>query len=234
MTDKLEREMEEILQTEELKKKNLTVWASKEAPRYYWTKEYGVVELPKDWQFLPSGDNFLTRSVRKLGPYWIEMKKVKSYGHSIAIGTWAPKQSILKAQQLAEETKEARAEKRKKGRVYRERKEEKYKQTLKEAIVRYLNFAPEYKNLAEKIAAGASSTAAEKGSGRVGRTSLLSLEKKAELAANAYIRHRHTTYEEQLVQQTDEEYFPMDNYLYLGIKASARLEVEEFIEKHRG
>ncbi len=69
------------------------------------------------------------------------------------------------------------------------------------------------------------------GSERVGRTRKLNLEEKAALAARAYIRHKHTQYEDKLVNP--ELILDPESYLYHEIKSEAEDEVDEFLEKHR-
>jgi hypothetical protein len=73
--------------------------------------------------------------------------------------------------------------------------------------------------------------AAEVGSGRVGRTTKIPLEKKAELAVRAYIRHNYTDYEERL----DSVKIPLeqDDFLYREIKAEAQEDVDIFLSQHR-
>lgn len=70
------------------------------------------------------------------------------------------------------------------------------------------------------------------GSGRVGRTSKLSLEEKAELAARAYIRHNHTRYEDRLMNAGPLEP-DLDDPLYRELRARAHEEVDRFLERRR-
>ncbi len=59
----------------------------------------------------------------------------------------------------------------------------------------------------------------------------LPLEKKAELAVRAYIRHNHTAYEERL----DDPRVPLEpsDFLYREIKAEAQQAVDAFLSQHR-
>ena len=92
----------------------------------------------------------------------------------------------------------------------------------------WLDFAPQHARLADEIAAGVAEHAAVVGSGRVGRTRLLSLQERAALAARAYIRHRYTDYEEQL-----DRFGLLDDDLHREIKAAAQWSVDEFLDAHR-
>ena len=65
-------------------------------------------------------------------------------------------------------------------------------------------------------------------SGRVGRTQKLTLKEKAALAARAYIRHKYTSYDDQLI-----EYGPSSDSLYRDIKRDAQEEIEAFLGRHR-
>ena len=112
------------------------------------------------------------------------------------------------------------------SRKSREKKEAKYRKEFTEACFRFLNFVPEHEDLAWQIAWGATSVATEVGSSRVGRTSKLPLEKKAELAVRAFIRHNFTDYDERL----DE----MGEPWYHEIRGDAAAKVNRFLEEHRG
>ena len=92
--------------------------------------------------------------------------------------------------------------------------------------------APEHAEIEDQYAREASTRAAVVGSGRVGRTRLLSLEERAVLAARALIRHRHTSYEYDLVDEAIDD--PWDEeYTYREIKAEAQLGVDQLLETHR-
>ena len=74
--------------------------------------------------------------------------------------------------------------------------------------------------------------AAEVGSGRVGRTRMLSLEERASLAARAVIRHRHTSYEDDLFDASMDD--PWDEgFWYREIKTEAQRAVDDFLNRHR-
>lgn len=83
---------------------------------------------------------------------------------------WASADHIDRAHQMDEDTAERRAVQRQRAAERREAREADYQSELAEAIVAYLDFADEHTELARQIADGAATTAAEVGSGRVGRT----------------------------------------------------------------
>lgn len=67
------------------------------------------------------------------------------------------------------------------------------------------------------------------GSGRVGRTRTIGVEERAALAARAYIRHRCTSYEDDLADTAVWD----DEFLYREVKAAAQQAVDDFLASHR-
>jgi hypothetical protein len=109
-----------------------------------------------------------------------------------------------------------------------------YRSELRAAILGYLDFVDEHAPLAGQIADAAATRASEVGSGRVGRTSTLTLAEKAELASRAHIRHQHTAYEDELAStllHADGRF--TDDDRYLDVRANAHAAVDEFLAAHR-
>lgn len=205
-----------------------------------WNPEHGDVEIPEGWEFLPSGDAFVTRRVKAAGRFWVAWRpRSRSYPHRRLEGLWAPTETIETAQQAAEQTSAKRAITRENSARSRERAEEKYRVEMEAAILTFLDFAPQHAELARSIAAEAAHRAAVVGSGRVGRTKKLSLAERAELAARAHIRHRHTSYEKQLErwEMADLEFLDGDLEFggeeYREIKRASHLAVDSFLAEHR-
>jgi hypothetical protein len=175
---------------EALATEHLDVYATKNGQ---WNPEHGDIEIPADWEFLPSGDAFLTRTVKASDTYWVSWQpRSRQRQHRRLLGLWAPSQVIAAAQVRADETAERRAAKRVVGAQSRERQEDRYRRELEDAIERFLAFAPAYEELQQRIAKETAAHAAVVGSGRVGRTRQLTLDDRAALSARAYIRHRFT------------------------------------------
>jgi len=194
-----------------------------------WNPENGELDQPDGWEFLPSGDAFVTRRVKAAGTYWkLWRPRSRNQPHRRLLGLLAPTAAIEAAQAEAVGSEAARASRRSQGAVYRARREDLYREELSDAIVSYLDFAPEHAELAKNIATEAADRAAEVGSGRVGRTRTLEINERAALAARALIRHRYTGYEDRLAQEVWE-----DDYLYREVKADAHRAVDEFLERHR-
>ena len=190
---------------------------------------YGSVEVPEDWEYLPRGNTFLTRRVKK-GPHWVLMGSYKrKRGYRPTKGVHAPRAAIEETRAAEQAAAEKRERNQERSLLRREKVEEQYRQEFKEACLRFLDFAPEHGDLAERIATRTAEHACERHTGRVGRTSLLDLEEKAKLAVRAHIRHWFTSYDSNLP--------PMDDILeydeYREARVKARQDVDEFLTEHR-
>lgn len=211
----------------DLPAQQLDVYESRDG---WWNPDHGDVEVPTGWALLPSGDAFVTRTVKATGVYWLAWQpRSRSRRHRRLIGLLAPEPTITAAEQAAAATAAARARRREQGARTRERQEVRYRSQLERAVVAYLAFAPEHEELAHGIAAAAATRAAEVGSGRVGRTRLRPLEERAELAVRAEIRHSHTAYHRWL----DDEAGGVDDEMYRQIKREAHRAVDVFLASHR-
>jgi len=178
---------------------------------------------------LPAGEAFTTRTVKAMGPHWLEVKTAKGYTRKL--GIWAPEENIDAAIKLTQETREQRETKRIASQEQREKQEAKYRNVLAEAVYTHLDFASRYRKLARKISQETAERATVVGSERVGRTKKLMLEDKAALAVRAYIRHNHTKYDDKLA--SSELILDPHSCLYREIKSEAEEEVDEFLDKHR-
>jgi hypothetical protein len=197
-----------------------------------WSPDHGDLVIPDGWTFLPSGDAFITRTVKSAGRYWLCWQpRSRNRAHRRLLGLWAPVEAIRAAEERANQTADKRAAARQVSAQSRARREDRYQGDLREAVLAFLSFAPEHAQLAEQIAAETAAHAAVVGSGRVGRTQLLSLQEKAALAARAHIRHRYTAYEDQLGGRPYEAWDEDD--LYREIKGAAHEAVDNFLEDHR-
>lgn len=222
-------EAEQTPTTEELAELNIDVYAGKNGP---WNPDYGEVDVPDGWDLLPAGDAYLTRTVKAGGRYWLCWRpRSRTRKHRRLLGIWAPAEAIEAAEEKAQQSASRRATQRVKSEQSRARQEERYHDELRAAVLGFLAFAPEHAELAADIAEKTATHAGVVGSGRVGRTRLLSLQERAALAARAHIRHHHTGYQQDLdrirLELDDDE-------LYREARGTAHLAVEEFLRTHRG
>jgi hypothetical protein len=209
---------------------NLDVYATKPG---LWNPDHGNLELPADWELLPTGDTFVTRHVKAAGVYWIAWRpRGKDRPHRRKIGLFAPAAAIEQARAEAAATAEHRARQRVVNARHRDKVEADYQEEFAAAVVAWLDFAPPHADLARTIAAAAAERAAVVGSGRVGRTKQLPLDERAALAARATIRHRFTDYEDRLVVLDPYE-TEIDDFEYGLVKKSAHDAVDDFLCTHR-
>jgi hypothetical protein len=215
--------------SEALASRHLDVYATKNGQ---WNPEHGDIEIPAGWEFLPSGDAFLTRTVKAAGAYWLSWQPRSQHRqHRRLLGLWAPSQVIAAARVRAEETAARRAAGRALGAQSRQRQEDRYRHELEDAIVRFLAFAPAHQGLERRIAKETAAHASVVGSGRVGRTRKLTLDERAALSVRAYIRHCFTNYHDDLDALSPEHWD--EEYLYREIKGAANEAVDRFLFEHR-
>ncbi|MEN8234035.1 MAG: DUF2293 domain-containing protein [Actinomycetota bacterium] len=208
----------------------LDVYMTRNGP---WNPDHGDIEIPEDWEFLPSGDAFVTRRVKAAGAFWVAWRpRGRNRPHRRKLGLWAPKDAIDSVEAEAEATEDERSKRREQSAKGREKQEDAYRVDFADAIRRFLAFAPEHAGLADEIARDAAARAAVVGSGRVGRTKTLTLDKRAALAARALIRHRNTSYDDDLFDAEAEDPWGEESW-YREVKAEAQWAVDEFLERHR-
>ena len=204
-----------------------------------WHPELGDLDQPDGWDVLPAGDAFVTRQVKAAGDYWVLFRPKGRGQHRRQLGLLAPIEAITAARAAAVVTASRRETKRESSGRQRERAETAYRAEFEDAVLRWLAFAPQHQVIADEIARGAVDRAAVVGSGRVGRTKQLTLDERAALAARAFIRHRHTDYEDRLFSlelgelDVDSDVGIDDIGDYREIKRTAHGEVDAFLEQHR-
>jgi len=209
---------------------HLDVYMTRNGP---WNPDHGEIVIPEDWEFLASGDAFVTRRVKAADVFWVAWRpRGRNRQHRRRLGLWAPKETITAAEAEATATADQRSKRREQGARSREKQEAAYLIEFADAIRRFLAFAPEHSGLADEIAKKAAVRAGEVGSGRVGRTRMVSLDERAALAGRALIRHRYTSYEDDLLDASAEEPWS-EEFWYRDVKADAQVLVDEFLDSHR-
>lgn len=206
--------------------RGLKVWHAKEGDGY-WNPEFGNLSLPSGWVFVPTGNAFLTREIKRRGAHWVLLRRRREYTETL--GVLCPETSLREGEEREEDTRAARAKARERGEKQRQRNEDLYRRAFEEACLRYLDFVPRYASVARTIAHETAAHATARRSGRVGRTSLLPLDKKVRLAVRAHLRHRHTSYEEEMGRRG----FPLDDEDLRPIRRDASREVDEFLRSRR-
>jgi hypothetical protein len=119
---------------------HLDVYDTRDGP---WHPEHGALAIPESWQFLPSGDAFVTRTVKAAGVYWVAWRpRGRNRPHRRKLGLWAPLEAIEQARVAANQTASRRAQGRQQGARQRARAEQRYRTDLAAAIVDFLAFRP--------------------------------------------------------------------------------------------
>lgn len=165
------------------------------SPRTVRTEKGEVLKVPSNWELLPPGDAGLTRRVKAGGPTWTV--KEKKGRRTFSKGVWAPATRIRKIRaDLAEErAKPAYAKRRQADAKRRDVKQAAYVEDFQAAVKAFLNFASCYSALADKLSVAVAKHATPVGSGTVARTQRIPIERRAESAVIAWLRHQTTAYD---------------------------------------
>jgi hypothetical protein len=163
------------------------------------TSDGKVLTPPKEWALLPPGDPGLTRRVKLAGPHWIvqEKKGRKTFSH----GVWANAATIDSIRKVLEQERstEAYAKKRTADAKRREVKQTEYVEDFYQAVVDFLKFHPRHAAFATQLAKAVTLHATPVGSGTVARTERIPIERRAEAAVIAWMRHQTTAYDQMKI-----------------------------------
>ena len=158
-----------------------------------------ILAVPAGWDVLPPGDAGLTRRVKAAGPTWtVQQKKGRKV---FSLGVWAPADRIatITAELAAERATETYAKRRASDVVRRERKQTVYVEDFRGSVLSFLAFDPRYDALAQRLADAVTTHATPVGSGTVARTHRIPIERRAEAAVIAWLRHQTTTYDDMQI-----------------------------------
>ncbi len=159
------------------------------------TEDGKILPIPDGWELLPPGDAGLTRRVKAAGPTWtVQEKKGR---RTFSKGVWAPKATILGMRTGLEQERstETYAKRKVADANRREKKQTEYVEDFGAAVLDFLNFASRYDALAKKLATAVTLHATPVGSGTVARTERIPIERRAESAVIAWMRHQTTAYD---------------------------------------
>lgn len=162
--------------------------------------EHGaLLPVPAGWELLPPGDAALTRRVKLAGPVWTMQER---RGRKIfSLGLYAPGQRIAQLRAALElERQDPRyGRKLEQGRQRRAREQAEYVEDFRGAIRAFLRFAPRHEALEGALAQAIATHATPVGSGTVARTQRIPIERRAEAATIAWLRHATTGYDEMYI-----------------------------------
>lgn len=155
--------------------------------------------VPPDWEMLPPGDAGLTRRVKAAGPTWTvkQRRGRRVFSH----GVWADAKQIAAAKATldTERSTDAYARKRKSDVARREKKQSEYVIEFESAVITFLDFADTHQDVARRLADAVTRHATPVGSGTVARTQRIPVERRAESAVIAWMRHQTTAYDNLVI-----------------------------------
>lgn len=165
------------------------------------TADGRTLAIPAGWSCLLPGDAGLTRRVKALGPSWmvVEVKGRKKFSQ----GLWAPSVNIQTATAAIEAERATPAYQKKlaAGRQRREREQAEYVVEFEGEVASFLRFAPAWAAEQAAMARAVSAHATPVGSGTVARTERISVDRRAEAAVIAWMRHQTTAYDSMSVER---------------------------------
>lgn len=159
------------------------------------TAKGNVLAVPDGWALLRPGDAALTRRVKAAGAHWVVQEKK---GRRVfSRGVWAAGATIarLRLELEAERSTEGFAKKKEADARRREKAQAKYVQDFHGAVIAFLAFHPNHADLADRLARAVTDHATPIGSGTVARTKRIPIERRAEAAVIAWMRHQTTGYD---------------------------------------
>jgi hypothetical protein len=160
------------------------------------TAEGELLDVPEGWALLPPGDAALSRRVKSEGPAWSvkEQRGRKVFSR----GIWAPQERIERIKRELEQERANPAHQRQldAGRQRRAAKQAVYAGDFEAAVLGFLNFADSHRELARALASAIAAHAVPVGSGTVARTERIPIERRAEAASIAWLRHQTTAYDD--------------------------------------
>lgn len=159
------------------------------------TESGELITPPENWAFLPAGDAAITRSVKAKGATWVV--QVRKGRRTISQGIWAEEAHIIASREevAARRSTPEYARTRQRDKARREAKQQAYVVEFFTEVVRFLDFHPRYETEAQKLSKLITDHATPVGSGTVARTERIPVEKRAEAAVIAWMRHRTTAYD---------------------------------------
>lgn len=160
-----------------------------------------VITAPAGWILLPPGDAALTRRVKAAGEHWVVQEKKGR--RMFSRGIMAPAATIerIRAELTAERSTVAFAKKQAASVRRREVAQADYVEDFTDAVVTYLAFHDKYLPLAIRLARRVADHATPVGSGTVVRTKRIPVERRAEAAVIAWMRHQTTGYDDMKIQR---------------------------------
>jgi hypothetical protein len=159
------------------------------------TAQGDYLDVPEGWQHLPPGDAAVTRRVKAAGACWTI--KEKRGRKMFSRGIWADAAHIEReiAAREAEIKTPAYQKKLAQSRNRAAKRQEVYVEDFTASVREFLNFSIQFSRLESQLAEVISAHATPVGSGTVARTESIPIERRAEAAVIAWMRHQTTAYD---------------------------------------
>ena len=153
------------------------------------------LQVPVGWVLLPPGDAGWTRRVKAGGPTWTV--KEKKGRRTFSKGVWAPRERVEETKRIldAERSTDAYAKRKQRDQERREEKQAVYVEDFYGAVLKFLDFDHRFEAEAQRMAQVVTDHATPVGSGTVARTERIPIERRAESAVIAWLRHQTTAYD---------------------------------------
>jgi hypothetical protein len=154
-----------------------------------------VKAVPADWVLLPPGDAGLTRRVKADGDHYVVQEKVGR--RMFSRGVWAPAATVARIEKelAAERATDAYAKKQESAARRREKVQDEYVEDFQGAVLEFLRFHETHAAVSRRLAKLVAAHATPVGSGTVARTKRIPIERRAEAAVIAWMRHQTTAYD---------------------------------------
>ena len=154
-----------------------------------------VQDVPPGWVLLPPGDAGLTRRVKAAGDHYVVQEKVGR--RMFSRGVWAPTATVdqIRKELDAERATDAYAKKQESAAKRREKVQEEYVEDFQGSVAEFLRFHQTHAPLSQRLARLVAAHATPVGSGTVARTKRIPIERRAEAAVIAWMRHQTTAYD---------------------------------------
>jgi hypothetical protein len=137
--------------------------------------------------------------VKEAGDHWVVQDKK---GRKVfSRGVWAPAATIvrIRADLEAERSTEGYTKKKEADTRRRDRAQASYVEDFHDAVLAFLAFHDTHADLADRLASAVTDHSTPVGSGTVARTMRIPIERRAEAAVIAWLRHQTTGYDGMVI-----------------------------------
>lgn len=160
-----------------------------------------VLAVPNGWILVPPGDPGLTRRVKAAGDHWVVQERIGR--KTFSRGVWADRATVerIRAELEAERSTEAYAKRQASAARRRKAAQQEYVGDFRAAVLAFLGFHARHQALAAALADAVTAHATPVGSGTVARTERIPIERRAEAAVIAWMRHQTTAYDSMSISR---------------------------------